>query len=96
MGSIYASRISTCLHAGTQENYKLVEQTLLAMNVPMQALFLLLIWILNLGHLDFTAMFALSYFIVSMISVSTCDGIVVKLLVNTEIRLFLHSRWANP
>lgn len=68
LGSIYASRISTCLHAGTQENYKLVEQTLLAMNVPMQALFLLLIWILNLGHLDFTAMFALSYFIVSMIS----------------------------
>ena len=70
LGSIYASRISTCLHAGSQENYKLVEQTLLAMNIPMQALFLLLIWVLNLGHLDFTAMFALSYFIVSMISVS--------------------------
>ena len=69
LGSIYASRISTCLHAGAQEQYNLVEWTLLAMNVPVQILFLWLTWVLELGHLDFTLAFAITYFIVSMLSV---------------------------
>ncbi|KAI9245862.1 hypothetical protein BDA99DRAFT_543509 [Phascolomyces articulosus] len=68
LGSIYASRISTCLHAGAQEKYTLVEWTLLGMNIPVQILFLVLTWILDLGHLDFTLAFALTYFIVSMLS----------------------------
>ncbi|KAG2217570.1 hypothetical protein INT45_004923 [Circinella minor] len=68
LGSIYASRISTCLHAGTQEQYTLVEWTLLAMNIPVQILFLVLTWILDLGHLDFTFSFAVTYFIVAMLS----------------------------
>ncbi|KAI9320144.1 hypothetical protein BX666DRAFT_2018179 [Dichotomocladium elegans] len=67
LGSIYASRISTCLHAGVQEQYRTTEWTLMAMNIPVQALFLVLIWILELGHLDFTFAFAFTYFIVSMI-----------------------------
>ena len=70
LGSIYASRISTCLHAGTQEQYILVEWTLLAMNIPVQILFLVLTWALDLGHLDFTFAFAISYFIVAMLCVS--------------------------
>ncbi|KAI9490003.1 hypothetical protein BDB00DRAFT_570839 [Zychaea mexicana] len=68
LGSIYASRISTCLHAGAQEQYTLVEWTLMAMNVPVQLLFLALTWILELGHLDFTLAFGVTYFIVSMLS----------------------------
>ncbi|KAI8885224.1 MgtE-domain-containing protein [Backusella circina FSU 941] len=67
-GSIYASRISTCLHKGVQEQFKTVEMTLLLMNVPIQMLFLFIIWMLDIGHLDFTLAFAISYFIVSMIS----------------------------
>ncbi|KAL1936720.1 hypothetical protein VTP01DRAFT_854 [Rhizomucor pusillus] len=68
LGSIYASRISTGLHAGAEEQYELVEWTLLLMNVPVQIVFLFLIWILNIGHLDFTFAFAFTYFSVSMIS----------------------------
>jgi solute carrier family 41 len=69
-GSIYASRISTCLHKGAQEQFRTVETTLLLMNVPIQVLFLFIVWMLDIGHLDFTMAFAVSYFIVSMISVS--------------------------
>lgn len=72
LGSIYASRISTCLHKGVQEQFKKVEVILLLMNVPIQVLFLLIVWFLDIGHLDFTFAFAISYFIVAMICVSTC------------------------
>lgn len=71
LGSIYASRISTCLHKGIQEQFKKVESALLLMNVPVQFLFLFIAWFLDIGHLDFTLAFAISYFIVSMICVST-------------------------
>lgn len=70
LGSIYASRISTCLHVGKVEDYNQVEWTLLAMNVPVQIVFLVIIWLLNLGHLDFTIWFFLAYFLVSMLCVS--------------------------
>lgn len=73
LGSIYASRISTCLHRGVQEQFKIVESTLLLMNIPVQILFLFIAWFLDIGHLDFTFAFALTYFIVSMICVSFCD-----------------------
>jgi solute carrier family 41 len=71
LGSIYASRISTCLHKGVQEQFKKVENTLLLMNVPVQLLFLFISWSLDIGHLDFTVAFAITYFIVSMICVSS-------------------------
>ncbi|KAI9245468.1 hypothetical protein EDC94DRAFT_628300 [Helicostylum pulchrum] len=67
LGSIYASRISTCLHKGVQEQFKKVEVILLLMNVPIQVLFLLIVWFLDIGHLDFTFAFSISYFIVAMI-----------------------------
>lgn len=70
LGSIYASRISTCLHKGVQEAFKKVENTLLLMNVPVQVLFLIISWALDIGHLDFTWAFAITYFLVSMICVS--------------------------
>lgn len=70
LGSIYASRISTCLHKGVQEQFKKVENALLLMNVPVQLLFLVIVWFLEIGHLDFTLAFAISYFLVSMICVS--------------------------
>lgn len=78
LGSIYASRISTGLHAGAEEQYELVEWTLLLMNVPVQIVFLFLIWILNIGHLDFTFAFAFTYFSVSMISVSQTDDACIE------------------
>jgi solute carrier family 41 len=70
LGSIYASRISTCLHAETKESYKVVEYTLLAMNIPVQFVFLLIIWGFGMGQLQYNVWFFLSYFIISMICVS--------------------------
>ncbi|RUS14600.1 hypothetical protein BC938DRAFT_477295, partial [Jimgerdemannia flammicorona] len=67
LGSIYASRISTCLHAGKQENYGRVEWALLLMNVPVQIVFLIIAWALDLGHMDFNWWFVLVYFVVSMV-----------------------------
>ncbi|KAF7721141.1 hypothetical protein EC973_005364 [Apophysomyces ossiformis] len=75
LGSIYASRISTCLHAGKQENYKQVEWTLLLMNVPVQWVFLYLIWLFDLGHLDFNFAFCITYFIVAML----CTWLALKM-----------------
>lgn len=70
LGSIYASRISTCLHSEAKENYKVVEYTLLAMNIPVQLVFLLIIWAFGMGQLQYNVWFFLSYFIISMICVS--------------------------
>ncbi|KAG1151017.1 hypothetical protein G6F37_008322 [Rhizopus arrhizus] len=68
LGSIYASRISTCLHAETKENYKTVEYTLLLMNLPVQAVYMFIIWAFNLGQLQYNFWFFVSYFIVSILS----------------------------
>jgi solute carrier family 41 len=70
LGSIYASRMSTCLHAETKENYKVVEYTLLAMNIPVQIVFMIIIWAFGMGQLNYNAWFFLSYFLISMICVS--------------------------
>lgn len=70
LGSIYASRISTCLHAETKENYKSVEYTLLAMNIPVQIVFMIIIWAFGMGQLNYNVWFFISYFIISMICVS--------------------------
>ncbi|RCH99885.1 hypothetical protein CU097_008117 [Rhizopus azygosporus] len=68
LGSIYASRISTCLHKGVQEQFRRVEWILLSMNVPIQSLFLAIVWFIDIGHLDLSLAFAITYFIVSVIS----------------------------
>lgn len=70
LGSIYASRISTCLHCETKEDYKLVEFTLLIMNIPVQVVFLIIIWAFHMGQLNYNFWFCLAYFCVSMICVS--------------------------
>ncbi|CDH51662.1 solute carrier family 41 member 1 [Lichtheimia corymbifera JMRC:FSU:9682] len=67
LGSIYASRISTCLHCETKEDYKLVEFTLLIMNIPVQVVFLIIIWAFHMGQLNYNFWFCLAYFCVSMI-----------------------------
>ncbi|RCH84290.1 hypothetical protein CU098_001816, partial [Rhizopus stolonifer] len=72
LGSIYASRISTCLHAETKENYKAVELTLMAMNIPVQVVFMIIIWAFGLGQLQYNVWFFLSYFLISMICTWIC------------------------
>lgn len=71
LGSIYASRISTCLHSETVENYRVVELTLLAMNIPVQLVFLLIIWGFGMGQLTYNFWFFFVYFVVSMLCVRT-------------------------
>lgn len=69
LGSIYASRISTCLHAENEENYSSVEMTLLAMNIPVQVVFMFIIWVFGMGQLSYNAWFFFTYFCISMICV---------------------------
>lgn len=57
------------------------------MNVPVQVVFLLLIWILNMGHLDFTFAFAFTYFAVSMVCVSV-DQTAQTALLTKSIQLY--------
>ncbi|KAI8074736.1 hypothetical protein BC940DRAFT_329270 [Gongronella butleri] len=75
LGSIYASRISTSLHAGRKDGQMNVEGTLLLMNIPVQWLFLSVIWWLDIGHLDFTLAFAITYFVVAV----TCTFAALKM-----------------
>ena len=49
IGSIYASRISTALHANIQENYRATEKTLFLVHIPIEILFLSIISVLGLG-----------------------------------------------
>ncbi|KAL1935025.1 hypothetical protein VTP01DRAFT_4165 [Rhizomucor pusillus] len=72
LGSIYASRISTCLHSETVENYRVVELTLLAMNIPVQLVFLLIIWGFGMGQLTYNFWFFFVYFVVSMLCTWIC------------------------
>ncbi|KAI7889591.1 uncharacterized protein EV154DRAFT_544471 [Mucor mucedo] len=72
LGSIYASRISTCLHSETKENYKVVEYTLMAMNIPVQVVFMVIIWAFGMGQLQYNVWFFLSYFMISMICTWIC------------------------
>lgn len=72
LGSIYASRISTCLHSETKEKYKVVEFTLLAMNIPVQLVFMLIIWAFNMGQIQYNVWFFLSYFGISMVCTFIC------------------------
>ncbi|KAI9316998.1 hypothetical protein BX666DRAFT_2019089 [Dichotomocladium elegans] len=67
LGSIYASRISTSLHCETKEDYNAVEWTLLAMNIPVQIVFLTIIWVFQMGQLNYNVWFFVAYFMVTMI-----------------------------
>lgn len=66
IGSIYASRISTSLHAGIKENYRETERTLFLVHIPVQTVFLTVIALLGLGHVQWTVMVVLGYWAVAL------------------------------
>ncbi|CAH1762419.1 14463_t:CDS:2 [Entrophospora sp. SA101] len=69
LGSIYASRISTRLHSGTEENYRRSEITLFLIHIPIEIAFLIFAWWLDIGHANLTWNFAITYLFVSIICV---------------------------
>lgn len=95
LGSIYASRISTCLHSETKEDYKVVEYTLMAMNIPVQVVFMVIIWAFGMGQLQYNIWFFLSYFIISMICVSFFLFPYFSLYLLNYIDLDLSQDWKN-
>ncbi|KAF9291262.1 hypothetical protein BGZ68_004578 [Mortierella alpina] len=66
IGSIYASRISTALHANVKENYRGTEKTLFLVHIPIQIVFLTVIGILGLGHVRWSVPVVLGYALVSL------------------------------
>lgn len=66
IGSIYASRISTSLHAGIKENYRETERTLFLVHIPVQTVFLTVIALLGLGHVQWTVMVVMGYWAVAL------------------------------
>ncbi|KAG0199313.1 hypothetical protein BGX28_007384 [Mortierella sp. GBA30] len=66
IGSIYASRISTSLHANVKENYRATEKTLFLVHIPIQIVFLAVIGIMGLGHVQWSIAVVLGYAIVSL------------------------------
>jgi solute carrier family 41 len=70
VGSIYASRISTALHADRQEGYKQVEKILLIMNIPVAIILVVIIWAFDLGEFTVNIWFVFAYVLVSMACVS--------------------------
>ncbi|KAG0275765.1 hypothetical protein BGZ95_008398 [Linnemannia exigua] len=66
IGSIYASRISTSLHANVKENYKETEKTLFLVHIPVQTVFLTVIALLGLGHVQWTVLVVLGYWAVAL------------------------------
>ncbi|KAF8923463.1 hypothetical protein EDD21DRAFT_392987 [Dissophora ornata] len=69
IGSIYASRISTALHANTSENYRSTEKTLFLVHIPIEILFLTVIGVLGLGDVQWSASVVIGYAAVSLIMV---------------------------
>ncbi|KAL1922196.1 uncharacterized protein VTP21DRAFT_9735 [Calcarisporiella thermophila] len=66
LGSIYTSRLSTQLHLGEQARSPHIELALFCLNLPIQILFLLAVWGLNLGHVPFSWGFVLGYLLASL------------------------------
>ncbi|KAF9585966.1 hypothetical protein BGW38_010734 [Lunasporangiospora selenospora] len=66
IGSIYASRISTSLHSNTKENYRETERTLFAVHLPIQVLFLGVIGLLELGHVQWSVAVVAVYGLVAI------------------------------
>ena len=69
VGSIYASRISTRLHSGDEENYRYSEIALFLIHIPIEIVFLILAWWFNIGHVNLTWSFSITYLFVSIICV---------------------------
>lgn len=66
IGSIYASRISTSLHANTQENYRSTERVLFLVHIPIEILFISVIGALKLGDVQWSVSVVIGYSVVSL------------------------------
>ncbi|KAI7825388.1 hypothetical protein BC939DRAFT_448709 [Gamsiella multidivaricata] len=86
IGSIYASRISTALHANTTENYRATEKTLFLVHIPIEILFLAVISLLGLGDVQWSAGVVFGYAAVSLTLV-----VIALVLAKSITRLFW--RW---
>ena len=69
LGSIYASRISTRLHSGGEEDYRHSEVTLFLIHIPIEIVFLIFAWWFNVGHVNLSWSFSITYLFVSIICV---------------------------
>lgn len=69
IASIYASRISTSLHAGVKENYKATERTLFFVHIPIEIAFIAVIGAMGLGHIRWSVGVVLGYAAVSLMMV---------------------------
>ncbi|KAF9212679.1 hypothetical protein BGZ59_006444 [Podila verticillata] len=69
IASIYASRISTSLHAGVKENYKATERTLFFVHIPIEIAFMAVIGAMGLGHIRWSVGVVLGYAVVSLLMV---------------------------
>ncbi|KAF9933437.1 hypothetical protein FBU30_005471 [Linnemannia zychae] len=90
IGSIYASRISTSLHANIKENYRETEKTLFLVHIPVQAVFLAVIALMGLGHVQWTVMVVLGYWAVALCLV------VISLVMGRWITLLFWNHGYDP
>ncbi|KAG0326344.1 hypothetical protein BGZ99_009696 [Dissophora globulifera] len=90
IGSIYASRISTALHANTTENYRATEKTLFLVHIPMEILFLTVTYVFSLGDVQWSAGVVVGYAIVSLVLV------VMALLLAKSITQLFWNRGYDP
>jgi solute carrier family 41 len=66
IGSIYASRISTSLHANVKENFRATERTLFLVHIPIEILFITIIGVLDLGDVQWSASVVVGYAVVAL------------------------------
>ncbi|CAG8607733.1 9655_t:CDS:2 [Ambispora gerdemannii] len=91
LGSIYASRISTRLHSSSgEEDYRKSEIVLFIIHIPIEILFMLIVWWFDVGHVHLTWSLCIMYLFVSVISVSCA------LLLAKRITLWLWHRKYDP
>jgi solute carrier family 41 len=69
LGSIYASRISTRLHCGGEEDYRHSAIILFLIHIPIEIVFLIFAWWFNIGHVNIVWSFSITYLFVSIICV---------------------------
>ncbi|KAF9193434.1 hypothetical protein BGZ51_003238 [Haplosporangium sp. Z 767] len=66
IGSIYASRISTSLHANIKENYRGTEMALFLVHIPIQIIFIVVIGAMGLGHIQWSVSVVVGYAAVAL------------------------------
>jgi len=86
LGSIYASRISTRLHSGEEENYRHSEIVLFLIHIPIEIVFLIFAWWFDIGHVNLSWSFSITYLFVSIICVA------FTLILSKKLTLWL---WHN-